>query len=103
LCARATRDEQMFLAALVIGEVRQGALEGVLLDAVAKATNVAPDKLRRAVMLAGDLGSVASAVCSEGDAALAALASYRPELFRPVQPMLAGSGGDVTEGAQTAG
>ena len=103
LFARATGDEQQFLAALVIGEVRQGALEGVLLDAVAKAANVSPDKLRRAVMLAGDLGSVASAVIAGGDAALAALASYRLELFRPVQPMLADSADDVVEGMQTAG
>ena len=103
LFARATADEQQFLASLVIGEVRHGALEGVLLDAVAKAVSVAPDKLRRAVMLAGDLGSVASAVISGGDAALAALASYRLELFRPVQPMLADSADDVAAGMQTAG
>jgi DNA ligase-1 len=103
LFARATPDEQQFLASLVIGEVRHGALEGVLLDAVAKAANVAPDKLRRAVMLAGDLGSVASAVLAGGETALAALASYRLELFRPVQPMLADSADDVVEGMQTAG
>jgi DNA ligase-1 len=103
LFARATTDEQQFLASLVIGEVRHGALEGVLLEAVAKAANVAPDKLRRAVMLAGDLGSVAGAVIAGGDAALAALASYRLELFRPVQPMLADSADDVTEAMQTAG
>ena len=103
LFSRATKDEQKFLAALVIGEVRQGALEGVLLDAVAKAANVASDKLRRAVMLAGDLGAVASAVFAGGDAALAALASYRLELFRPVQPMLADSADDVAEAMQTAG
>ena len=103
LFARATAEEQPFLATLVIGEVRHGALEGVLLDAVAKAAQVAPDKLRRAVMLAGDLGSVASAVLSEGEAALTALASYRLELFRPVQPMLADSADDVVEAMQTAG
>ena len=103
LFARATHDEQQFLAALVVGEVRHGALEGVLLDAVAKAANVGADKLRRAVMLAGDLGAVASAVCARGDAALAALASYRLELFRPVQPMLADSADDVVEAIQTAG
>jgi DNA ligase-1 len=103
LFARATPDEQQFLASLVIGEVRHGALEGVLLDAVAKAANVAPSKLRRAVMLAGDLGSVASAVLAGGETALAALASYRLELFRPVQPMLADSADDVVEGMQTAG
>jgi DNA ligase-1 len=103
LFARATTDEQHFLASLITGEVRQGALEGVLLDAVAKAANVATDKLRRAVMLAGDLGAVASAVLSGGDAALDALASYRLELFRPVQPMLADSAGDVAEAIETAG
>ena len=103
LFARATPDEQQFLAGLITGEVRQGALEGVLLDAVAKASRVSPDKLRRAVMLAGDLGSVASTVITGGETALAALASYRLELFRPVQPMLADSADDVAEGMQTAG
>ena len=103
LFARATADEQTFLSSLLVGEVRHGALEGVLLDAVAKAANVATDKLRRAVMLAGDLGPVAAAVCAGGDAALAALASYRLELFRPVQPMLADSADDVTEAMRTAG
>ena len=97
LFARATSDEQQFLSALVIGEVRQGALEGVMLDAVAKAAGVPVDRLRRAVMLAGDLGSVARAVCSGGEGALAALASYRIELFRPVQPMLADSASGVAE------
>ena len=103
LFARATSDEQDFLAGLMIGEVRQGALEGVLLDAVAKAAEVPADKLRRAVMLAGDLGAVASAVCAGGEAALTALSSYRLELFRPVQPMLADSADDVESGIVTAG
>jgi DNA ligase-1 len=103
LFARASAEEQDFLASLVVGEVRQGALEGVLLDAVAKASGVPADKLRRAVMLAGDLGAVASAVCGGGEAALAALASYRLQLFRPVQPMLADSADDVTQAIETAG
>jgi DNA ligase-1 len=97
LFARATADEQSFLSALVIGEVRQGALEGVMLDAVAKAADVPSDRLRRAVMLAGDLGSVAAAVCSGGERALDALAGYRLQLFRPVQPMLAHSADNVDE------
>jgi DNA ligase-1 len=97
LFARATPDEQRFLSALMIGEVRQGALEGVMLDAVAKAAGVPTDRLRRAVMLAGDLGVVAGAVCSGGEAALTALAGYKIELFRPVQPMLADSADDVEE------
>lgn len=67
LFARATADEQSFLTALALGEVRQGALEGVLLEAVAKAAGLPSDRVRRAVMLAGDLGTVASAVLgSEG-------------------------------------
>src|SRR5688500_11717585 len=103
LFTRARSDEQDFLAGLVIGEVRQGALEGVLLDAVAKAADVPADKLRRAVMLAGDLGAVASAVCAGGEAALTALSSYRLELFRPVQPMLADAADDVESGIATAG
>jgi DNA ligase 1 len=97
LFARATTEEQQFLAALAIGEVRQGALEGVMLEAVAKAAGVPTARLRRAVMMAGDLGAVAGAVCSGGEAALGALATYRLELFRPVQPMLADSASDVAE------
>jgi DNA ligase-1 len=103
LFERATPDEQRFLSALVIGEVRQGALEGVMLDAVAKAAGVPADRLRRAVMLAGDLGVVARAVCSGGEAALTALAGYRIELFRPVQPMLADSADDVVEALGMSG
>ena len=103
LFARATPDEQRFLSALVIGDVRQGALEGVMLDAVAKAADVPAARLRRAVMLAGDLGVVARAVCSGGEAALAALAGYKIELFRPVQPMLADSANDVEEALGMSG
>ena len=97
LFARATTDEQAFLSALVIGEVRQGALEGVMVDAVAKAAGVPTPRLRRAVMLAGDLGAVAAAVCTGGERALDTLSDYRLELFRPVQPMLADSADDVGE------
>lgn len=103
LFTRATADEQEFLSSLVVGEVRQGALEGILLDAVAKAAQVEKEKLRRAVMLAGDLGTVARAVLAEGDTALTALAAYRVELFRPVQPMLADSADEVGEAMQMAG
>jgi DNA ligase-1 len=100
LFARATSEEQEFLAALLIGEVRQGALEGVLLDAVAKAAGLPADRVRRAVMMAGDLGAVASAVL--GDDREAALSEYRLELFRPVQPMLADSAPTVSD-AMTPG
>lgn len=103
LFARATPDEQQFLAALLVGAVRQGALEGVLLDAVASAAGVDSHTLRRAVMLAGDLGAVATAVMAGGDTALAAVAAYRLQLFRPVQPMLADSADEIPQGMQTAG
>jgi DNA ligase-1 len=100
LFARGTADEQNFLAALMIGEVRQGALEGVMLEAVAKAAGLPAVDVRRAVMMAGDLGVVARAVL--GDDRETALAKYRLELFRPVQPMLSDSAPTVAD-ALTAG
>jgi DNA ligase-1 len=95
LFGRATAHEQQFLAALLIGEVRQGALEGVLLDAVAKAAGLPVDRVRRAVMMAGDLGAVARAIL--GDDREIALSQYRLELFRPVQPMLADSAPSIRD------
>ncbi|MEP6649442.1 MAG: ATP-dependent DNA ligase, partial [Lapillicoccus sp.] len=56
---RATADEQLFVTRVLIGEMRTGALEGVLVDAVAKASDVAVATVRRAVMLSGDLGETA--------------------------------------------
>ncbi|MGH7678192.1 MAG: ATP-dependent DNA ligase [Gemmatimonadaceae bacterium] len=91
---RATADEQKFLSGLIIGEVRHGALEGVLIEAVARAARVNSDALRRAVMLAGDLGVVAQSLRGEGESALA---RFQVELFRPVQPMLADSATTVEE------
>jgi DNA ligase-1 len=93
LLARCTEPEQRFLMALATGEVRQGALEGVLTEAVARAAKLPPDKVRRVVMLAGDLGRAAAVLLTEGEAGLA---RYRVELFRPVQPMLADSAPDVS-------
>lgn len=93
LFARATANEQEFLSGLMIGEVRQGALEGVLLEAVTKASGLPADELRRAVMMAGDLGAVARAAL--GDDRDKALSQYQLELFRPVQPMLADSASTV--------
>src|SRR5262245_22670018 len=101
LFSHATAAEQQFLGALVIGEVRQGALEGVLLEAIAKAADVPADRVRRAAMMAGDLGTVASAVLGPDGAA--ALDVYRLELFRPVQPMLADSAPTVAEALSVAG
>jgi DNA ligase-1 len=86
LFARATRDEQDFLMRLLSGDLRQGALEGILSEAVAKAAGLPLEPVRHATMMAGDLGEVAKAVLSEGEPALS---RYTIQLFRPVQPMLA--------------
>ena len=100
LMARATSAEQQFLFALGVGEVRQGALEGVMTEAVAKAANLPADRVRRAAMFAGDLGAVAEAVLAEGEAGLA---HWSLQLFRPVQPMLADSAPNVGEALKEFG
>jgi ATP-dependent DNA ligase I len=92
LFARATADEQEFLARLLFGELRQGALEGVLLDAVAQAAGIAATKIRRAAMLAGDLAVVARTALTRGEDALS---EFVLEPFKPVQPMLAETASDV--------
>jgi DNA ligase 1 len=92
LLARATEGERDFLARLLFGELRQGALEGVLLDAVARASRVGAGDLRRAAMLAGDLTPVAAAALAEG---APGLARFRLRVLEPVQPMLAQSAEDV--------
>jgi DNA ligase-1 len=91
---RATEPEQEFLIRLLMGELRQGALEAVMVEALAKASGAAVERVRRAVMLAGDIAPVASALLEQGEAALA---QYDVQLFRPVQPMLAGTADDVSE------
>src|SRR5829696_6706130 len=88
LMSRATAGEQEFLFRLLYGELRQGALEGVLTDAVARASGISLARIRRAAMLAGDLAPVARAALADGEAGLAQFA-LRP--FQPVQPMLADS------------
>jgi DNA ligase-1 len=100
LMSRATAEEQQFLFALAIGEVRHGALEGVMAEAVAKAANLPATSVRRAAMLAGDLGAVAEALLKEGEAGLA---HWSLQLFRPVQPMLADSAPNVTEALHELG
>jgi DNA ligase-1 len=94
LMARASAGEQDFLARLLFGELRQGALEGVLVEAVARASQIAAGRVRRAAMLAGALAPVARAALVEGEAALDRLV-VQP--FRPLQPMLADSAADVSE------
>jgi DNA ligase-1 len=94
LFGRATSEERDFLFRLLIGELRQGALEGLMAEAVARAAGLDPDAVRRAAMLAGDLGVVARRALTEG---AAGLSGYRVELFRPIKPMLAQSADAVTD------
>src|SRR5512144_581029 len=94
LFARATAAEQDFLTRLIVGELRQGAVEGLMIEAVAKAAQAGLDDVRRAVMVTGDLATVAKAALTGGGAALAGFAI---DLFHPVRPMLAGSAEDAGE------
>jgi DNA ligase-1 len=86
LFGRATEPEHRFLRQLLVGELRQGALEGVLVEAVARAAVVPAPQVRRAVLLRGELREVAAAALAEG---AAGLARFRLEVGRPLAPMLA--------------
>jgi DNA ligase-1 len=94
LFARATAVERPFLERLLLGELRQGALEGILLDAVAKAAKVSPSSVRRAVMLAGDAKRVAAEALAHGEAGLA---QFRIQVLRPIGPMLAQTAASLAE------
>lgn len=94
LFARATVDEQQLLYRLLVGELRQGALEGLLVEAIAQATGLPPSEVRRAVMVRGAVPPVARAALHEGSAGVA---RFRTQLFRPLQPMLAMSAAGAEE------
>jgi ATP-dependent DNA ligase I len=94
LFGRATEGEQRFLFGLLSGELRQGALEGVMTEAVARAASVPVAEIRRAMMLRGSLGAVAAAALAGGSQALHA---FGLEVGRPVRPMLAASAATIEE------
>jgi DNA ligase-1 len=94
LFGAATEPEQMFLRRLLGGELRQGALIGVMADAVARAADVPAADVRRAAMLGGDLAEVAADALAGGAGALAA---HRLVDGRPVGPMLAQTAASVDE------
>lgn len=100
LFAAATEDEQRFLRALLTGEVRQGALDALAADALARAADAPPADVRRAVMLAGSLQDVAGVLLADGPEALAA---FRLTVGRPVQPMLAHTAASVGEALDKLG
>ncbi len=100
LFAAATEAEQTFLRRLLGGELRQGALVGVMADAVARAADIPAAVVRRAAMLAGDLPAVAAAALTGGNATLA---QFRMQVGRPVGPMLAQTATGVGEALERLG
>ncbi|WP_427923967.1 ATP-dependent DNA ligase [Streptomyces sp. cg40] len=94
LMGAATADEQRFLFGLITGEVRQGALDAVAVEGLAEATGTPAADVRRAVMLAGSLQTVAEALLTEGPASLD---RFRLTVGRPVLPMLAHTASSVAE------
>ena len=91
---KASSGEQEFLAHLLSGELRQGALEGLMIEAVAVAAEVPADAVRRASMLAGGVAAVAVSALTAGAAGLGA---YSMSLFQPIAPMLAQPAEDIDE------
>jgi DNA ligase-1 len=100
LFARAGEPEQRLLRGLIAGEVRQGAQEGVMIEAAARAASVPAAELRRALMLRGDLGDVAATALRDG---AAGLRGYRLEVGRPLVPMLAQTATSVTAALERLG
>jgi ATP-dependent DNA ligase I len=100
LLGAATAGEQEFLVRLLAGEVRHGALDGVMVEAVAVAAGVEVALVRRAVLLRGELAAVAVAALEGG---AAALAGFGLRLGRPLRAMLAASAGDVGDALARTG
>ena len=94
LLGRATEEEAAFLRRLFTGELRQGALAGVMADTIAEAAGVPGEIVRRALMLSGDLTRMAQVAMAEGEQGLRAVGF---EIFRPILPMLASTVASVAE------
>jgi DNA ligase-1 len=94
LLGRATEDEADFINRLFTGELRQGALAGLMVDAIATAAGVSAERARRALMLCGDLPRMAQIAMTEGEKGLRAVGF---ELFRPILPMLASPAESVVD------
>ena len=97
LLSAATAPEQDFIRRLIVRELRQGALEGIMVEALASTTGIAAAAVRRAAMVSGDLPAVAAAALSGG---AAALDQFRLTLFQPLQPMLAQTATDPAAATQ---
>jgi DNA ligase-1 len=96
----ATTDEQQFLRGLILGELRQGALDSLLLDAVADAAEVPATLVRRAAMFSAVSGPIARAALTGG---ADTLERFGLEVGRPVRPMLASSAPDVAAAVEKLG
>lgn len=94
---RLTSDEADFVARLLVGELRQGALEALVVEALGSATGISSSVLRRAMLFAGDATEVAARALESGEASLRELSI---ELFRPLRPMLAQTAKDVADAVQ---
>ena len=94
LFAAATEREQSFLVRLLLGELRQGSLEGLMIEAVASAAGLAAADVRRAAMVAGGIATVARPAITQGAEGLRA---FSIKLFQPLAPMLAQPADDITD------
>jgi DNA ligase-1 len=98
LLSRLPRSDADYLMRIVFGEMRVGAVEGVVLDAIAEATLINPEQVRRANMLMGSLPNVAELALTKGRGAIESVGVM---LFVPIKPMLAemadGVGGALKE------
>jgi ATP-dependent DNA ligase I len=100
LFSRATAPEQRFLIGLLSGELRQGALEGVMVEAVARAAGVPSAEVRRAFMVRGALGPVAEVALAAG---IPGLREFRLKIGRPLQPMLASTATSIEAAMEKVG
>jgi DNA ligase-1 len=100
LFARASAVEQSFLVRLLMGELRQGALDGLMQEALAQAADVTPALLRRAAMVAGGTAHVAQVALTEG---VTGLERYALQVFAPVLPMLAQPAEDIEDAIERLG
>jgi DNA ligase-1 len=96
----ATETEREFLVRLLIGELRQGALEGVMVDAIAAAAGLPISAIRRAIMYAKHVGAVANAALLRGESGLA---EFQLEVLSPIAPMLAQTASDPAEALRQLG
>ncbi|MFZ6004645.1 MAG: ATP-dependent DNA ligase [Actinomycetota bacterium] len=100
LLSSSTVEEAHFIRRLLTGELRQGALAGVMTDAVAQASVAPIDAVRRAAMLTGDLGATARMALVEG---VEALEAVRLTVLRPIEPMLASTATGVVDALAKTG